>query len=99
MSLAVVSVFSPTLIAGQGYIALVCVIFGNWKPQGVLIGSLFFGLTQAIATYLTGTTIQIPMEFVSMIPYVSILIFLIIFNKKSNAPKASGKPYLTEDIG
>ena len=26
MSLAVVSVFSPTLIAGQGYIALVCVI-------------------------------------------------------------------------
>ena len=80
MSLAVVSVFSPTLIAGQGYIALVCVIFGNWKPQGVLIGSLFFGLTQAIATYLTGTTISLPMEFISMIP------------------KASGKPYLTEDI-
>lgn len=99
MSLAVVSVFSPTLIAGQGYIALVCVIFGNWKPLGVLVGSLFFGLTQAIATYLTGTTIQIPMEFVSMIPYISILVFLIIFNKKSNAPKASGKPYLTEEIG
>ena len=98
MSLAVVSVFSPTLIAGQGYIALVCVIFGNWKPQGVLIGSLFFGLTQAIATYLTGTSIQLPMEFISMIPYISILIFLILFNKKSNAPKASGKPYLTEDI-
>ena len=83
MSLAVVSVFSPTLIAGQGYIALVCVIFG---------------LTQAIATYLTGTSIQLPMEFISMIPYISILIFLILFNKKSNAPKASGKPYLTEDI-
>ena len=98
MSLAVVSVFSPTLIAGQGYIALVCVIFGNWKPQGVLIGSLFFGLTQAIATYLTGTSIQLPMEFISMIPYISILIFLILFNKKSNAPKASGKPYLTADI-
>lgn len=98
MSLAVVSVFSPTLIAGQGYIALVCVIFGNWKPQGVLVGSLFFGLTQAIATYLTGTSIQLPMEFISMIPYISILIFLILFNKKSNAPKASGKPYLTEDI-
>lgn len=99
MSLAVVSVFSPTLIAGQGYIALVCVIFGNWRPQGVLLGSLFFGLTQAIATYLTGTRVEIPMEFISMIPYISILIFLILFNKKSNAPKASGKPYLTEDIG
>lgn len=98
MSLAVVSVFSPTLIAGQGYIALVCVIFGNWKPQGVLVGSLFFGLTQAIATYLTGTSIHLPMEFISMIPYISILLFLILFNKKSKAPKASGKPYLTEDI-
>ncbi|MDY3006666.1 ABC transporter permease [Anaerococcus porci] len=98
MSLAVVSVFSPTLIAGQGYIALVCVIFGNWRPQGVLVGSLFFGLTQAIATYLTGTAITIPMEFISMIPYISILVFLMIFNKKSHAPSASGKPYLTEDI-
>lgn len=98
MSLAVVSVFSPTLIAGQGYIALVCVIFGNWRPQGVLVGSLFFGLTQAIATYLTGTAISIPMEFISMIPYLSILVFLMLFNKKSHAPSASGKPYLTEDI-
>lgn len=98
MSLAIVSVFSPTLIAGQGYIALVCVIFGNWKPQGVLVGSLFFGLTQAIATYLTGTAIRLPSEFISMIPYISILVFLILFNKKSNAPKASGKPYLTEEI-
>lgn len=98
MSLAVVSVFSPSLIAGQGYIALVCVIFGNWRPQGVLVGSLFFGLTQAIATYLTGTAIRLPMEFISMIPYISILVFLIIFNKKSHAPSADGKPYLTEDI-
>lgn len=98
MSLAVVSVFSPTLIAGQGYIALVCVIFGNWKPQGVLLGSLFFGLTQAIATYLTGSAIALPMEFISMIPYISILVFLMIFNKKSHAPSASGKPYITDDL-
>ena len=42
MSLAVVSSFSQSLIAGQGYIALVTVIFGNWKPQGVLIGCLLY---------------------------------------------------------
>lgn len=42
---------------------------------------IIFGLTQAIATYLTGTSIQLPMEFISMIPYISILIFLILFNK------------------
>ncbi|MDO5047662.1 MAG: ABC transporter permease [Anaerococcus sp.] len=99
MSLAVVSSFSPTLIAGQGYIALVTVIFGNWKPHGVLLGSLFFGLAQAIATYLGSTGLAIPIEFISMIPYIATLLILIIFKGKSQAPKASGKPYLTvEDV-
>ena len=99
MSLAVVSSFSPTLIAGQGYIALVTVIFGNWKPQGVLVGSLFFGLAQAIATYLGSTSIGIPIEFISMIPYIATLLILIMFKGRSYAPKASGKPYFTvEDV-
>ena len=94
MSLAVVSSFSPTLIAGQGYIALVTVIFGNWKPQGVLVGSLFFGLAESIATYLGGSNLGVPIEFISMIPYIATLLILIIFQRKSKAPKASGKPYL-----
>lgn len=97
MALAVVSSFSQSLIAGQGYIALVTVIFGNWKPQGVLVGSLFFGLAQAIATYLGGSSISVPIEFISMIPYIATLLILIIFQRKSKAPKASGKPYLTID--
>lgn len=97
MALAVVSSFSQSLIAGQGYIALVTVIFGNWRPQGVLVGSLFFGLAQAIATYLGGSNIALPIEFISMIPYIATLLILIIFQRKSNAPKAAGKPYLTVD--
>ena len=97
MSLAVVSSFSQSLIAGQGYIALVTVIFGNWRPQGVLIGSLFFGLAQSIATYLGGSSINVPIEFISMIPYIATLLILIIFQRKSKAPKASGKAYLTVD--
>lgn len=97
MALAVVSSFSPSLIAGQGYIALVTVIFGNWKPQGVLVGSLFFGLAQSIATYLGGSGLNVPIEFISMIPYIATLLILIIFQRKSKAPKASGKAYLTID--
>ena len=97
MALAVVSSFSQSLIAGQGYIALVTVIFGNWKPQGVLLGSLFFGLAQSIATYLGGSGLSMPIEFISMIPYVATLLILIIFQRRSKAPKASGKPYLAID--
>ena len=98
LSIAVVSAFSPTLVAGQGFIALVTVIFGKWTPHGVLLGSIFFGLAQSIAVYLGGTTIQIPSEFITMIPYIATLLILIFFGGRSVAPTADGKPYLTEDI-
>lgn len=34
--------------AGRGYIGLATVIFGNWKPIGVLAGSVLFGWTDAL---------------------------------------------------
>ena len=34
--------------AGRGYIGLATVIFGNWKPMGVLAGSVLFGWTDAL---------------------------------------------------
>ena len=34
--------------AGRGYIGLATVIFGNWRPMGVLAGSVLFGWTDAL---------------------------------------------------
>lgn len=98
MSIAVVSAFSPTLIAGQGFIALVTVIFGKWTPQGVFLGALFFGFAQSIAVFLGATNIPMAGEFIAMIPYIATLLILIFFGGKSVAPKASGKPYIKENI-
>src|SRR3954453_22568813 len=33
---------------GRGYIGLVAMIFGNWRPGGLLAGAGLFGLTQPL---------------------------------------------------
>ncbi len=94
MTLSVVSQFSSTVISGQGYIALAAVIFGKWKPLGAYVACLLFGLFQAFSIVLPGTLpINIPSEFLSMLPYILTIIILILFVGKAVAPKADGVPY------
>lgn len=93
MTLAVASSFTPTIISGQGFIALAAVIFGRWKPQGVLLGALVFGAAQALAITLGGTNINISSQILAMIPYILTLIILISFKGNTSSPKALGEVY------
>ncbi len=43
------SSFTVGQSGGRGYIGLASMIFGNWRPSGVLAGSLMFGYTDGIA--------------------------------------------------
>lgn len=94
MSLATVSNFSQSLISGHGFIALVAVIFGKWKPYGVLGASLFFGAAQELAILLPGLNINIPESILPMVPYISTLLVLIFFVGKSKGPSSAGVPYI-----
>lgn len=93
LSIAVVSKFSPTLISGQGFIALAAVIFGKWKPQGAMWACLLFGAAQGLIIYIGGTDVTIPSSLLNTLPYVLTLIILMGFIGKSVGPKASGVPY------
>jgi len=94
MSIAVVSLFSPTLISGQGYIALAAMIFGNWKPKRIMWGCLLFGVAEGLAVYMGGrANIVIPTQVLSMLPYIITLLVLVLFVRRSNAPAADGIPY------
>ncbi|GBF11307.1 ABC transporter permease [Tepidibacillus infernus] len=93
MSIAVVSNFRPTLISGQGFIALAAMIFGKWKPQGAMWASLLFGAAQGLIVYLGGTGIQISSQILAMLPYVLTLIILMGFVGRAVAPAADGIPY------
>jgi ABC-type uncharacterized transport system permease subunit len=44
------SVYREGQTAGRGFIGLATVIFGNWNPWSVTLGSLIFGFTDALRT-------------------------------------------------
>lgn len=94
MSIAIVSRFSPSLISGQGFIALAAMIFGKWKPQGAMWASLFFGAATGVSIFIGSTGVQVSSHILSMIPYVLTLVVLMGFVGKSSAPAADGIPYI-----
>lgn len=94
MSIAVVSNFRPTLISGQGFIALAAVIFGKWKPQGAMWACLLFGAAQGLTVFLGGLeAVHVSSQILAMLPYVLTLIILTGFVGRATAPAASGQPY------
>ncbi|MBF8290996.1 MAG: inner-rane translocator [Chloroflexi bacterium] len=44
------SLYREGQTAGRGFIGLATVIFGNWNPWSVTLGSLVFGFTDALRT-------------------------------------------------
>ena len=93
-------------VAGMGFLALAIMIFGNWKPLGIALGSLLFGFLKCLGVIYSQISIPIngedvyflrdldlPMYFCNLIPYVAVLVVLAFTSKRSRAPKAEGIPY------
>jgi ABC-type uncharacterized transport system permease subunit len=82
-------------VAGLGFLALASLIFGQWKPLGVLAATLFFGVASTIAnvSQVIPSLSVFPPIILKVFPYVVTLIALIVFSKSSRAPKAVGEPY------
>ncbi|UAL47360.1 ABC transporter permease [Sutcliffiella horikoshii] len=82
-------------VAGLGFLALASLIFGQWKPLGILAATLFFGFATTVAnvSQVIPSLAVIPPVFLKVFPYVVTLIALIVFSKSSQAPKAVGEPF------
>ena len=82
-------------VAGLGFLALAALIFGQWKPWGVLGATFFFGFATTIAnvSQIIPSLSTIPPVILKIFPYIVTLIALIVFSKTSQAPKAAGEPY------
>ena len=82
-------------VAGLGFLALAALIFGQWKPLGILGATFFFGFASTIANVSQAipSLAQIPGVILKTFPYIITLIALVLFSKSSQAPKAAGEPF------
>lgn len=93
VTLATINQFRPSVIVGQGFIAIAAVIFGKFSPQGATKACLLFGVCSGIKTLASQTNMVSP-NLVSMIPYLVTILALILFVGKAHTPAANGKPFI-----
>lgn len=95
LSIGQSSQFTRNMTAGRGFIALAALIFGKWHPVGALMACLLFGFAEAVSIRMQGN-VNIPNQFVLMIPYVLTMVVLAGLIRRADPPKALGVAYVKE---
>ena len=92
--LSTVSFYFPSIIAGQGFIALAAVIFGKFKPKNAVLACILFGFCKSLALTLGNPkfNLNVSTHLLNIIPY-AITLLVLLFMGRSSAPAASGKRY------
>jgi simple sugar transport system permease protein len=96
LPLAHSNTFTEGMTAGRGFIALAVVIFGRWRPAGLLGASLFFGAASALQFRLQARGAGVPYAAFLMLPYLLTLAVLAFTASGARAPADLGRPYERE---
>lgn len=82
-------------VSGLGFLALASLIFGQWRPLGILAATFFFGFASTIAnvSQVIPELAIFPPILLKIFPYIVTLIALVVFSKSSQAPKAAGETF------
>lgn len=89
--------FYKDMTAGQGYMALAALIFGNWRPGRVLVACLIFAFADAMQGRLQGSVFggyEIPTQLIQAVPYVLTILLLAGVVGRAEGPAAAGNPYV-----
>jgi simple sugar transport system permease protein len=77
------------MTSGAGWIALAIVVFASWKAGRVLLGAYLFGGVAVLQLNLQAAGVDLPVEYLSMSPYVITIIVLVIMSADRARPPAS----------
>ncbi len=86
------------MVAGKGWIALALTTFATWRPARVLLGAYLFGGVTMLQFHLQGQGVDVPSQFLSMLPYLATIVVLVLISRntgfiKANMPASLGKPF------
>jgi simple sugar transport system permease protein len=63
--------------ADKGFIAIAALIFGRWHPLGATLAYFLFGAIEALQLRIQALNLNIPYQFLSMLPDLIALLALI----------------------
>ena len=81
LPLAYTPFFIPGMTAGRGWIALALVVFASWRPGWVVVGAYLFGAVTILQLHAQATSLPIPSQFMSSLPYLATVVVLIAISR------------------
>ncbi len=86
------------MVVGKGWIALALTTFATWRPARVLLGAYLFGGVTMLQFHLQSTGVEVPSQFLTMLPYLATIVVLALISRnpqwiKVNMPASIGKPF------
>jgi len=97
ISLIRVPQWTEGMTAGAGWIALAIVVFASWRAGRILVGAYLFGGVTVLQLNLQAAGAAIPVEYLSMSPYLITILVLVLIGRQragaSAAPADLGKSF------
>ncbi|MBC7602315.1 MAG: ABC transporter permease, partial [Ramlibacter sp.] len=75
------SLWDEGMVAGRGWIALALTTFATWRPARVLFGAYLFGGVTMLQFQLQGAGVEVPSQFLTMLPYVATIVVLALISR------------------
>jgi len=93
LSLVRVPTWVEGMTAGAGWIALAIVVFASWRAGRILLGAYLFGGVSVLQLNLQAAGAAIPVEYLSMSPYLVTILVLVVISLRGNhgAPGSLGR--------
>lgn len=93
LSLAYTHMWTHTITAGRGWIAVALVIFAFWRPGRATVGAYLFGGVWVFQLRLQASGTVLPSDLLAMFPYLLTLLVLVVSSVRGrgrSSPAALG---------